>query len=77
MKTTPNPFLASQTLIKYTLYLNIIIWIMNYFIPLDKSKIIGIIIINVLLLLISKGLSYSSERILNKCGDVFNNGQIS
>lgn len=71
--TIPDPERAGETLVKYTLYLNIIGLILGFFTS-SKSLFWIIVVLSILMLVLRKGFIYHSPLIIAK--GVKRDGQI-
>lgn len=63
-----DPVYASNTLVRYILYLNIFLLIYGIFKPYGQTGIFAILILNILLLLLSQGMVKDSDRIKDRWG---------
>ncbi len=57
----PNPSLASETLVKYMLYMNIFLLIVSFF---KDISVLLVLILNILLLLLRQGIKKDVDKII-------------
>ena len=60
---TIDPILASETLIKYVLYLNIILLTIHFF---KEISVLLVLIANILLLLLRQGIRKDANKIIKR-----------
>jgi len=61
-----DPMLASETLIKFILFSNIVFLILSFFVEYDYKGFLAILIFNILFLIIRQGIRSKSDEIISR-----------